>query len=80
MNFPTTISLCTFPDDDCNYCHSFVVDTRWLIQVLERMDELNERRGVSIRNFMDNYVWDETWAIYNIAKAENRILFEEEIP
>lgn len=72
------IELCTFPEDDRNYCHCFTVPVRWLYRKLQAMDALNERKGVSIKNFIENYVWDETFAIYKMAQVAGVISNEYE--
>ena len=71
------IGLCTFPDDDKDYCKYFEVDKDWLIDILERLDSQNERKGVDMENFLDNYCWDETWFIYELAKEKGEIFNEE---
>jgi len=73
------IDLCTFPDSDDHYCKQFTVDKDWLIDILERMDALNNREGVDLIRFLENYVWDETWAIYLAAKADERVIEEKEV-
>lgn len=73
-----TITLCTFPDDDADYCKEFDVPKDWLLDVLRCLDEKNERKGVDLDNFLENYVWDETWFIYLQAKKEKRCIREEE--
>lgn len=70
--------LCTFPDDDRDYCKVFSVPTEWLLDLLEKMDTFNERKGVDLQNFLDNYCWDETWFVYLQAKAEGKLLSESE--
>lgn len=72
------ITLCTFPDDDADYCKEFDVPKGWLLDILQRLDEKNERKGVVLDNFLENYVWDETWFIYLQAKKEGTLLREEE--
>lgn len=71
------IELCTFPDDDKDYCKVFSVPKDWLLDILERLDDKNERKGVDLENFLENYVWDETWFIYLQAKAEGNLIREE---
>lgn len=73
-----TITLCTFPDDDADYCKEFDVPKSWLLDILQYIDERNERRGVNLDNFLENYIWDETWFIYLQAKKEERLIREEE--
>lgn len=77
---PNIVDLCTFPDDDKDYCKNFSVPKDWLIDILERLDSFNERKGVDLENFFDNYIWDETWFIYLEAKATNNLISEEEQP
>lgn len=62
------IGLCTFPDDDKNYCKYFEIPKNWLIDVL------NER----LEDFLDRYAWDETWFIYEMAKGNNVLIYEKE--
>lgn len=73
------ITLCTFPNDDADYCKEFDVPQDWLIDILERLDKINERKGVNLENFLDNYIWDETWFIYLHAKNKDKLTREEEI-
>lgn len=73
-NNPT--ELCTFPDDDKNYCKWFKVDLKTVLDVLEELDSKNNNEGVSLRRFLDNYVWEETLIIYEYAKANKKILME----
>lgn len=73
------IELCTFSDDDKNYCKSFIVDREWLMNILESLDMMNNRQGVSLERFLDNYVWDETYFIYQQAKKNKKIIFEKEV-
>lgn len=74
-----TIELCTFPVDDKDYCLSFVVPKTWLKDILERMDSLNNREEVDLKNFLDNYCWDEAYFIYEAAKADGVLLKEENV-
>lgn len=73
-----TVELCTFPDDDKDYCKSFAVPTKWLVEVLHSLGEFNERKGVDLDNFLENYVWDETWFLYLWAKSECVLAYEYE--
>jgi hypothetical protein len=74
----SVIELCTFPDDDKDFCKRFEVSADWLVDVLERLDSINERKGVVLRNFLDNYIWDESWFIYELAKDNGKIISERE--
>lgn len=71
------VTLCTFPDSDVNYCKKFVVPRGWLLDILERLDSVNERKGVDLENFLQNYVWDETHFIYLQAKTDGKLIREE---
>lgn len=73
-----TTQLCTFPNNDKDYCKCFTVPTDWLEELLGTLDSLNERKGVDLENFLENYVWDETWFIYMQAVAENKLIDEVE--
>lgn len=74
-----TVELCTFPEDDKYYCKSFKVPKNWLLEIIEKLDSLNERKGVDFDSFMENYVWDETWFIFVQAKKEGKIIETEEV-
>ena len=73
-----SVTLDTFPDDDRNFSKKFTVPKSWLIDLLEKMDALNERKGVDLERFLQNYIWDETWFIYLQAKKDEVIISEEE--
>ena len=76
--FELIVGLCTFPDDDKDYCKYFEVPKNWLVDILERLDNMNERKGVNLEEFLDNYVWDETWFIYELAKDKDKLIVEKE--
>ena len=73
-----SVTLDTFPDDDRNFSKKFTVPKSWLIDLLEKMDALNERKGVDLDQFLQNYIWDETWFIYLQAKQCEVISEEKE--
>lgn len=70
------VELCTFPDDDSQYCKCFTVPKDWLMDILEILDGMNECKGVDLENFLDNYCWEETWCIYCSAKQVGCVLSE----
>lgn len=70
------IGLCTFPDEDEQFCKVFYVQKGWLVERLETLDSFNERKGVDLDRFIENYIWDETWFLYEQAKKENVMLYE----
>ena len=74
--FPDCIILDTFPDSDNDYQKKFIVNKAWLVDILERMDALNDRKGVQIERFLNNFIWDETEAIYDLAKQQGKIVKE----
>ena len=74
-----TVTLDTFPNDDRNFSTRFVVPKNWLIDILESLDSFNERKGVDLDRFLQNYIWDETWFIYLQAKGKEMLISEEEI-
>jgi hypothetical protein len=76
--FELIVGLCTFPDDDKDYCKYFEVHERWLMEILESLDSMNERKGVDLERFLDNYIWDETWFIYELAKNNGKLIMERE--
>ena len=76
--FELIVGLCTFPNDDKDYCKYFEVSENWLIDILESLDSKNERKGVDLEEFLDNYIWDETWFIYELAKNNSKLIMEKE--
>lgn len=74
-----SVTLDTFPDDDKNFAKTFVVPAGWLKDLLERIDAFNEREGVDLERFLQNYIWDETWFIYLQAVTDKTIIQEAEI-
>ena len=72
------VILDTFPDNDDNCCKMFRVSKSWLIALLERLDDMNNREGVNFENFLENYVWDETYFIYIKSKEQGMLLEEYE--
>lgn len=70
------VELYTVADNDDQFCRVFVVPKDWLIDVLELLDSFNERRGVDLENFWDNYCWGEMWFIYELAKRQGYLLNE----
>lgn len=77
-DFELIIGLCTFPDDDKDYCKYFEVEEKFLLDVLERLDTFHTRKGVDLENFLDNYDWTETWLVYEAALSKGKVLFEKE--
>lgn len=63
------IDLCTFPDDDKDYCKVFTVSKEWLTTALN---------GESIESFLNRYTWDETFVLYLNAGNEESIINEFE--
>lgn len=70
------VELATFPDADDDKSKIFAVPEDWLIDMLESLDDLNERKGVDLDNFLQNYCYDETWFIYNQAIKEEKLIRE----
>lgn len=71
-----TTELDTFPDDDKDYCKLFEVPTDWLLETIRSMDDYNERKGVTVQQFLEEFVWEETEVIYNLAKQQGKLLRE----
>lgn len=78
FGFELIVGLCTFPDDDKDYCKYFEVPETWLVGILDSLDSVNERKGVDLERFLNNYVWDETWFIYELAKDKGKLITEKE--
>lgn len=76
--FELIVGLCSFPDDDKDYCKYFEVPERWLIEILESLESMNDRKGVDLERFLENYIWDETWFIYELAKKNGKLIMEKE--
>ena len=68
-----TVELCTFPKDDNDYCHSFTVPQEWLVVFLS-----TEKKKIRLKDFLENYTWDETYFMYESAKRCG-VLLEEEV-
>lgn len=64
------VELCTFPCIDDYYCKVFYVRKGWLKTQLEDYENLEK--------FLEEYTWDETYSIHREAKADYRILYEED--
>lgn len=72
---PDTVLLATYGDIGCSE-KWFVVSEKHLIALLEKMDEYNERKGVDLDNFLQNYCFDETEYIYAAVDGSGHILCE----
>lgn len=70
------IGLCTFPDDDKDYCKYFEVPINWLVDIWGKWG--NNKRYIDLDEFLDNYVWDESWFIYCFAKNNGQLIMEKE--
>lgn len=68
--------LDTFPNDDRDYCIVFDVPNDWLLDTIKTMDSFNERKDVTLTDFLEAYVWEETEVIYNLAKQQGKLLRE----
>lgn len=71
-----TTELDTFPDDDKDYCKLFEVPTDWLLETIRTMDGYKERKGVTVQQFLEEFVWEETEVIYELAKQQGKLLRE----
>ncbi len=56
----------------------FRVPKDWLLDLLEHLDDMNNREGVDLEKFLEEYVWDETYFIYIEAK-EHEVLLGEKV-
>lgn len=74
--FNDSVSLDTYPDKDDQQCRVFQVPTGWLLKLLEKLDELNEQKGVNLENFLCNYCYEETSFIYTQARIKGLVLDE----
>lgn len=69
------VELETYSDNENDETpKKFKVPKAWLLKLLKEMDSLNTRQGVNLDNFLQNYVYDETYAIYCIAESKNKLL------
>lgn len=63
-------TLCTFPKNDKFYCLEFGVPTEWLRKTLPKLE-----MKMSIKAFLDEYTWDMTYFVYEVAKSQGVILW-----
>lgn len=77
--FDLIVELDTCPYNDVTDCRYFEVPYDWLMDVLESLDNMNERKGVNLTEFLCNYIWDETEFIYELAKKHDKLLTESKI-
>lgn len=69
------VELCTFPDDDKDYCKLFSVNKDWHAENLEKLTGEKD-----LEKYLEEYSWDTTFLIYNAAKTESQLIFEKEEP
>lgn len=69
------VDICTFPQDDKNYCHEFTIARACLEEWLENAPE--EERTPD--EFLDTYTWDETYFLYLSAGTLGKIIEESEV-
>lgn len=69
------VELCTFPDNDKDYCKLFSVNKNWLIENLKVITGASD-----LVAYIEEYNWDTTYSIYCTALAENQLIFEKEEP
>ena len=70
-------TLCTFPDDDKDYCKVFIVKTEWLYDWW-RENHDGELPVDAFYEWLQEYAWDSTWFAYLSAKAEKVVVTEYE--
>lgn len=76
MQIQKTIEICTFPEDDENFCHCFEVSTRWLAQWLF----MNYNTHKTIKEYIDEYDWTSSYMVYCDAQITKAIISEYEQP
>lgn len=69
------VDICTFPNDDANYCHEFTIERVYLLEWLK--SQTGEKRTMD--EYLDTYSWDETYFLYLQAKALGKIIEEREV-
>lgn len=74
--FVTLETFADYTEDDHLNKKVFMVKPEWLLPVLEDIDRRNNREGITIEKFLDEYIYDETEAIYYLAKAKGEIFKE----
>ncbi len=67
--------VCTFPEDDRNYCHEFLVPKGTIREWLNE-EPIVER---TVNEFLEEYCWDETYMLYLYASATGQIIKEREV-
>lgn len=66
--------LDTFPPTDDKYCTMFVVTTEYLKEYISDIDSYNENCGADVDNFYLNYIWDETYILYEKALNADKLV------
>ena len=75
-DMPGHIKLDTFPDTDFDYCKKFIVEKNWMFDTLQNSLLHNEYGPTTLESFLYNYVWEETEAIYDLAKQQGKLVKE----
>lgn len=73
-NDPELIELCTFPEYDDHYCRCFSVPKAWLLR--KSLFLQNSEEGLA--QFLEEYVWEDTYSLYLLARSEGVIFSEED--
>lgn len=75
-----TIELCTFPVADEEYCLFFSVPRDWLSNYLRKIEYNScRKKSDNLKEFLENYTWDETYFIYETGREEGMILEENRV-
>lgn len=64
------VKLDTFPSDNKYYSLSFGVPQSWLINYLK------DQKSVSLEEFLETYIWDDTWFVYLQALQDDVLIYE----
>lgn len=65
-------TLKTFPRSKKHFCLEFGVPKEWLKRALRRLEI-----EMTLRVFLDEFTWEQTKAIYDLAKNDGVILWKE---
>ena len=69
-----TTELTTFPESDEFFATYFTVPTDWLVKTLKERDFFeNVNEDFDLNDWLQEYVWDETYFLKSYAEADGVI-------
>lgn len=73
-----SVLLETYPDKAENWIRVFSVPFDWFVNIMDNLSMLTNDTPFDLQFFLDNYCFDETYLVYQIAKRE-RVMLSDEI-